>query len=137
MDLMNIAQELITQKLGSKVDSDMIASGIKSLLGGDSGNLDLSSLMAGLGQNGALIAVVGSWLGDGKNESISPSAISDLFGSDNVAGFASKLGMDTDSASSLLADVVPEMVDKSSSGGSLLDSVGGLDNALDMAKKFF
>jgi hypothetical protein len=29
------------------------------------------------------------------------------------------------------------MVDKASSGGSLLDAVGGLGGAMDMAKKFF
>lgn len=137
MDLMSIAQQLISQKLGDSVDSDTITSGLQSLLGGENGDLDIASLVAGMSQNGALLGALGSWLGDGENASIDTNAISDMFGSDKVAGFASKLGLDSDSASSLLADVVPNMVDQSSSGGSLLDSVGGLDGAFDMAKKFF
>jgi hypothetical protein len=35
-----------------------------------------------------------------------------------------------------LKDALPQMIDKSSSGGSLLDNLGGLSGALGMAKKF-
>ncbi len=134
MDMMSIAQQLISQKLGSDVNSDAIAAGLQSLLGGE---LDISTLISSMSSNGALGDILGSWLGDGDNMSIDTNSIKEMFSADQLTGFASKLGLDNDSASSLLADVVPNMVDKSSSGGSLLDSVGGLEGALSMAKKFF
>jgi len=137
MDMMSIAQQLIGEKLGSDVNSDAIANGLQSLLGGESGGLDISSLISSMSGSGALSDVLGSWLGDGENAPIDAGAISEMFSGDQLAGFASKLGLDGDTASSLLADVVPNMVDQSSSGGSLLDSVGGMEGALSMAKKFF
>jgi len=138
MDLMGIAQQLIKQQLGDSVNSDTIQSAIQGLLGdGGNGNLDISSLVSSISQNGGLGDMVSSWLGDGENMPIDSSTITNLFGNDKIADFASKLGVDSDNASSLLSDVVPNMIDQSSSGGSILDSVGGLDGALNLAKKFF
>ncbi len=36
-----------------------------------------------------------------------------------------------------LSEALPAIVDKSSSGGSRLDAIGGIDGALNMAKKLF
>jgi hypothetical protein len=36
-----------------------------------------------------------------------------------------------------LSDALPQMVDKASSDGSLLDSIGGVSGALGMASKLF
>lgn len=137
MDLMSVAQELISQKLGSDIDSDAIAKGLKSLFGDENGGLDMSSIMASLGGSGDLTAALGSWLGSGENMPISAETVSSMFNSDQIAGFASNLGLDAGSATSLLADVIPGMVDASSNEGGLLDSLGGAEGALDMAKKFF
>ena len=138
MDIMSIAQQLISQKLGDSVSADSIQGAIQGLLGdGGNGGLDISSLVSNLSQNGGLGDMVSSWLGDGENMPIDASTISNLFGNDKIADFASKLGVDSNSASSLLSDVVPNMIDQSSSGGNILDSVGGLDGALNLAKKFF
>ena len=137
MDLMNIAQQLISQKLGTNVDTNVIAGALESLLGGENGNLDISSLVSSMGASGALGSTLSSWLGDGENMPIDTNAVSSMFDSEQLSGFASKLGIDTNSASSLLADVIPNIVDKSSSSGSLLDSLGGAEGALSMAKKFF
>ena len=137
MDLMGIAQQLISKQLGDNVSSDTVQNAIQGLLGGGNGGLDISSIVSNMSQNGGMGEMLSSWLGDGENMPIDASTISSIFGNDKIADFASKLGVDSDNASSLLSDVVPNMVDQSSSGGSLLDSVGGLDGALDLAKKFF
>ncbi len=137
MDLMNIAQQLISQKLGDNVDSDAVSNGLQALLGGQNGGLDIGSLVSSMSQNGGLAEVVGSWLGDGDNMPIDSNTVTELFSSDKIGAFASQLGIDSSNASELLADVVPNMVDQSSSGGNLLDSIGGIDGALDFAKKFF
>jgi len=51
--------------------------------------------------------------------------------------FAAKLSIDEESATSLISEVVPNIVDSSSSAGSLLDSIGGIEGAMGMLKKFF
>ncbi len=147
MDLMKIGTQLILSKLGGGASEGGIASALSSLLGGGNsdGGLDLSSLVTGMLKNGGgessnsgggIADIVGSWLGDGSNEAVSGSQIKDMLGGDKISEFASKLGVDEDTAADSLAEAVPQMVDKGSSGGSLLDSVGGLSGAIDLAKKF-
>ncbi|MDX2452120.1 YidB family protein, partial [Desulfosarcina sp.] len=82
-------------------------------------------------------AVAKSWLGDGNNESVSTDQITNMFGSDKISEFAGKLGLSEDEAAGGLSEALPQMVDKASSGGSLLDSMGGLSGALGMAGKLF
>jgi uncharacterized protein YidB (DUF937 family) len=60
-----------------------------------------------------------------------------MFGSSKISEFASTLGLSQEEAAGGLSDAIPQMVDKASSGGSLLDSVGGLSGALGMAGKLF
>lgn len=140
MDLMKLGTELILNKLGGKSSESGISSALSSLLGGNSSNeagLDFSSLVSNmLSKDGGLQDIVGSWLGDGDNEVVSGNQIKDILGGDKIAEFASKLGIDEDSAADSLAEAVPQMVDKGSSGGSLLDAVGGLDGVIGLAKKF-
>jgi len=153
MDLMKLGTQLILSKLGGNASEGGVASALSSLLGGggSDGGLDLSSLVSGMlnkgggesaggesagGSGGGLADVVGSWLGDGDNEAVSGSQIKDMLGEDKITEFAGKLGVDKDTAADSLAEAVPQMVDKGSSGGSLLDSVGGLSGAIDLAKKF-
>jgi uncharacterized protein YidB (DUF937 family) len=143
MDLMKLGTQLILSKLGGNTSESGIASALSSLLGGDGGNnsdggLDLGSLVSGMMKNGGgLENIVSSWLGTGDNETVSGSQIKDILGGDKVAEFASKLGIDEDSAADSLAEAVPQMVDKASPEGSLLDAVGGIDGALNLAKKLF
>ena len=54
-----------------------------------------------------------------------------------ISQAAAELGTDEGSLLNGLSQALPQMIDKSSSGGSLLDAVGGLDGALNMAKKLF
>ncbi len=128
----------------------------KSNLSGEAGtNLDLGSLISALGgltgsgggfnlggllnnlNSGGLGDLVNSWLGDGANANISPEQISDVLGQNNIADFAAKLGLSEQEAAGGLSEALPQMVDKASSGGSLLDSLGGLDGAIDLAGKLF
>lgn len=136
MDLMKLGTELLKNYLGDKVSSDAISGALGNLLGGGSNNLDIGSLMA-LMNNGDLMSMASSWLGDGDNQTISPDQIRNLLGGDKVSNFASDLGVDEDSAVGGLSDMLPKLVDQSSSGGSLLDSVGGVGGALNMAKGLF
>ena len=137
MDIMKIGAQLLASKLGGNANSDQVTDMLGSLLGGNSGSsgLDFSELLNGLQSNG-LENVVQSWLGDGANEDISESQLEGVLGSDKVQEMASQLGTDQGSLLSGLREAIPQMVDQSSSGGNLLDSVGGIGGLASLASKF-
>lgn len=138
MDLMKLGTQLILSKLGGNTSESGIASALSSLLGGgkSDGGLDLGSLVSGmLEKGGGLEGMVSSWLGDGDNDAVSGSQIKDILGGDKISEFAKQVGVDEDTAAASLAEAVPQMVDKGSSGGSLLDAVGGISGAINLAKK--
>lgn len=137
MDLMQIGTQLLKNKLGNSGNSDSIAGALEGLLGGTGGNLDIGSLVSTMMNKGNLQGIVGSWLGDGDNEAISGDQIEEVVGTEKIAEFASQLGVDKGTAAQGLAESIPQMVDKGSSGGSLLDAVGGISGVADIAKKLF
>ena len=138
MDIVKMGAQLLEQNLGLNIDVDQISGALRGLLGGtQDGQVDLAGLAARMMQNGNLSDVIGSWLGDGANKGISADTIIDLLGKHNVSDFASKIGTETGRAAGGLADVIPQMVDKASSGGSLLESFGGTDALVGLAKSFF
>ncbi len=132
MDILKMGADLLAQKMGSAGGGDAMQDAIGNLLSNADGKLDLGSIVAGLQKNG-LGSVAASWLGDGENKEISSNEVKDLFGSATIEQTAQKLNTDEGSVLDSLKDVLPQLLDKSSSGGSLLDSVGGLAG---LAKKF-
>ena len=136
MDLIQLATQLITEKLGLQVDGDTVAGALTSLLGDGSGNIDLAGLASKMASSGNLGSIVDSWLGDGANKGISAADVLGLLGERDVAEFASTVGTDTGSAAAGLADVLPQLMDQASSGGSLLEAAGGLGGLMGAAKSF-
>ncbi len=137
MDLKELASQMVMQKIGAANDQGNAASALDELMG-SSGGFNLNELVGQFtGASGDLAAKAKSWLGDGANESISASQISDALGSDKVEAFARKLGIGAEEASSGLSDILPQLIDKSSRGGQLLDSVGGKEGLFSLASKFF
>ena len=123
------------------LNTDDIANALNSLISNDAGGLDLAALVGGLSQNG-LGAIVGSWLGNGENVSISMDQITDLLGSEKISAFASQLGLSEESAKGALVDSLPQVVDQATSGEStimdeMLAQVGGPQGAMDMLGKMF
>jgi len=59
-----------------------------------------------------------------------------LLGSEQLSAFASQIGTDSGSAAAGLAELLPQLIDKSSAGGSLLEAAGGVDGLLGAAKSF-
>jgi uncharacterized protein YidB (DUF937 family) len=137
MDLLKMGAEMLTQKLGASVGTDTMMSALSGLLGDGKGSIDFAGLASKMMASGDLASMAKSWLGDGANQSISPASLLSMLGENKVADFAGKVGVDTSSAASGLSAVLPTLVDKASSGGSLLDSVGGASGLLGMAKKLF
>ncbi|MEM7359546.1 MAG: YidB family protein [Pseudomonadota bacterium] len=138
MDIMKLATQLLASKLGNSNaggNDDLLQSVIGGLLGG-SGNqgIDLGSLIGNL-QKGGMADIAESWLGDGDNAHISRSQIENMLGSNKIQEAASQLGADQNDLLRGLQEMIPQVVDKSSSGGSLLDAVGGIEGLAGLAGK--
>jgi uncharacterized protein YidB (DUF937 family) len=63
--------------------------------------------------------IISSWIGTGENLPISPEQIREVLGSGQVQQIAEKLGVSSDQASNALAEMLPQVVDKLTPGGSL------------------
>jgi len=138
MDMMEMATQLLASKLGGNAggNNDLVQNVIGSLLGGSGGSgIDLGSLVGNL-KNSGLSDIAESWLGDGDNAHISRSQIESMLGSDKIQNAAQQLGADQNDLLRGLQNMIPQVVDKSSSGGSLLDSVGGIGGLANLAGKF-
>jgi len=119
MDIMKLATQVLASKLGGDAggNSDLVTSVIGKLLGGSSNEgIDLGSIVGNL-QNSGLGNIAESWLGDGDNEGISADQVQSMLGSEKIAEAAQQLGTDQNSLLSGLQDMIPQVVDKSSSGG--------------------
>ncbi len=136
MDIVQTATQLLSERLGIDIDPATLSGALSQLLGDGSGNIDLAGLASKMASSGELGNIVSSWLGDGANASISADSLMGLLGEGRVENFASQIGTDTGTAAEGLADVLPQVMDQASSGGSLLESVGGVGGILGAAKSF-
>jgi uncharacterized protein YidB (DUF937 family) len=144
MDLLKMGGSLIqgnSDDATTGLDIGDIANALNGLISNGEGGLDLAALVGGLSQNG-LGEIVGSWLGNGENASISMDQITDLLGSDKISEFASNLGLSEESAKGALVDALPQVVDQATAGeGGIMDEmlaqVGGPAGAMDMLGKMF
>lgn len=135
MDITKLGADILSDALGTSVDADSLSQALSGLLGSSGGELDLAGLVSKMSADGDLSSIVSSWLGDGENSGVSPDKILSILGNENVTAFAKSLGVDLAAASGGLAAALPQMVDKSSSGGSLLDSLGGVEGVFNAASK--
>jgi uncharacterized protein YidB (DUF937 family) len=138
-DILKIGAEAFQNNTDSSTDGlDLgdISSALAGVMGGSEGKLDLGNLLSGM-QGGGLASMAASWLGDGDNDGISPDQVKELLGQQKINEFSSRLGVDQENALSGLAAALPNVIDKSSSGGSILDSVGGLGGVASLAGKLF
>lgn len=137
MDILKTGATLLIDKLNLDTDPDTVVQSLSGLLGNGDGGPNFGALAAKMASSADFSSLVGSWLGDGANEGISASGIVSLLGQGNVDSFASSLGIDSETAAGGMAEVLPEMMDKSSQGGALLDKLGGAEGLLGAARSFF
>ena len=121
MDLQGIATKKLMEKLGSNTDAGVAGQALKKLIG-EGSEMDLGGMVSQLSV-GSLAGAAKSWLGDGDNDAVSADQLTDALGADKVAGFASQLGIGQGDAAGGLAAMLPELINQSSKGGSLLDLV--------------
>jgi uncharacterized protein YidB (DUF937 family) len=137
MDIIQLGTQLLGNRLsaGGNPNNDSIAAVLNMLIGSGQ-KADIAGMVAQM-QSGGLGSLVASWLGDGENSPISSEQVREAIGNDKIAQAAGQLDTDEESLLKGLSEALPTMVDKSSRGGSLLDAIGGIDGAMNMAKKLF
>lgn len=69
--------------------------------------------------------IISSWIGNGQNQPIAPEHLQQVLGDDAVDRIAQKAGVSSDQVSSLLAQVLPHLVDKATPSGEVPQ--GGID----------
>ncbi|WP_020208047.1 YidB family protein [Gilvimarinus chinensis] len=140
MSLLKMASELFIKQLGGQgggLDLSSVMTGLQQLLPTEGGDLDIPALVQKFtGSGGGLAAMASSWLGDGANQSFSAADVMGLLGQDKVSQFADQVGVDSQTAASGLSDMIPQLIDKASSGGDLLSNMAGPGAASLLGKLF-
>jgi|ERR1019366_7024506 uncharacterized protein YidB (DUF937 family) len=77
-------------------------------------------------ENGGMAAHVGSWVGSGSNMPISGAQLQEILGSGAIGEIAQRLGLSHADASSGLAQVLPQVIDKLTPGGQVPADHGDL-----------
>lgn len=130
-----------------KVDINEASEALKTLLSNNQGQFDLAAVVDKM-RNSGLADLASSWLSDGKNDPVTPGQIKQIIDPEKLKEFASKLNIREIAALNGLSNALPNLIDKSSINGVLnditgtltdignkvLESVGGVDGALEKAK---
>ncbi|CAJ9513049.1 Uncharacterized protein conserved in bacteria [Burkholderia pseudomallei] len=64
-------------------------------------------------------SIIGSWIGTGENQPISPETLQNVLGSDTICALAQKVGIDPQQASGILAQVLPHVVNGATPNGEV------------------
>ncbi len=85
-------------------------------------------------EQGGLGSLVASWVGTGTNLPISAQQLEAVLGCEQVQAIASKLGISPQAVSGHLAELLPQVIDKLTPGGTVPES-GALGNLLGMLRR--
>ena len=120
---------------------DSLAGAVLSNMGGDKGAM-LQIAMDLFKQNGGLEGVLAkfndagfaeqaaSWISKGNNLPISAEQVTEVLGSDSIAGIAEKLNLSPDSISEKIAEYLPQAIDKMTPNGEVDGNSGNLLSAV-------
>jgi len=78
--------------------------------------------------------IVSSWVSSGPNMAVSGDQVQSVLGSDAIKSLAERAGVSPDTASSMLAQVLPGIVDKLTPDGKLPESGSLLEEGLSVLK---
>lgn len=118
---------------GGGAGANAAGGGLASVLGGLLAN---DGQMGGLGglvskfEQAGMGDVVGSWVGTGANQQISPDQVQGALGNDAISGMASKLGINAQTLLPLLASVLPLLINHLTPQGKVPEQ--GVGNQQDL-----
>ena len=111
---MDLTDSLKSAIGGGNKQNDLMSI-IMSLIGGQGGINNLISQFAAKG----LGDVINSWIGTGKNLPISGDQLQSVFGKDKISQLADKVGMDNNTFTSQLSNLLPQVIDNLTPGGKV------------------
>jgi uncharacterized protein YidB (DUF937 family) len=94
-------------------------SGVATSLLGEGGS-GLNALLEKFNKGG-LASLVQSWVSKGKNQPLSEEQAKSVLGADTMKKIAGQLGTSEEAASSKVAGILPQLVDKLTPGGEVPD----------------
>jgi uncharacterized protein YidB (DUF937 family) len=77
-------------------------------------------------QNGGMADEVGSWVGTGQNMPITGNQLQEILGSGSIGQIAQQLGVSHGDASSNLAQILPQIIDRMTPTGQVPDNHGDM-----------
>ncbi len=131
MGLMDQLGQAVGGMMGGQSGQNPLLQAITGLLGKDSGIGGLAGLVQAFQKNG-LGELVNSWVGTGQNLPATPSQIEQGLGSDLLKQLAGKAGLSSGAASSQLAGLLPDLIDKLTPNGKV--EAGGLDQLMKLVQ---
>lgn len=131
MGLMDQLGQAVGGMLGGQGGQNPLLQVVAGLLGKDSSVGGLAGLVQAFQKNG-LGEIVNSWVSTGKNLPVTPSQIEQGLGSDLLNQLAGKVGLSSGAASSQLAGLLPDLVDKLTPNGKI--EAGALDQLLKLVQ---
>jgi uncharacterized protein YidB (DUF937 family) len=117
--------------LGGQGGQNSLLQAVAGLLGKDSSIGGLAGLVQAFQKNG-LGEIVNSWVSTGKNLQVTPNQIEQGLGSDLLSQLAGKAGLSSGAASSQLAGILPDLVDKLTPNGKV--EACGLDQLMKLVQ---
>jgi len=132
---MGLLDNLENQALGNVLggSSNPLATSVLQMIQNQPGGLQG---MVQCFQQKGLGGVVSSWVGTGANSPITADQVHQVLGSDQVKALAAKAGINPDTASAAIAQMLPTIVDKLTPNGSVPDHSSVMDMATSMLKNF-
>ena len=131
MGLMDQLGQAAGGMLGGQGGQNSLLQAVAGLLGKDSSIGGLAGLVQAFQKNG-LGEIVNSWVSTGKNLHVTPNQIEQGLGSDLLSQLAGKAGLSSGAASSQLAGILPDLVDKLTPNGKV--EAGGLDQLMKLVQ---
>jgi uncharacterized protein YidB (DUF937 family) len=115
MGLLDIVGGLIGGQAGGNSQSALVTAALE-LINNQPGGLNglIEKFKAGGAGD-----IIGSWVGTGENQPISPDTLTNVLGSDTVGALASKVGVDPSQVSGILAQVLPHVVNGATPNGEV------------------
>ena len=132
---MSLLDELKQQVVNETGGNTQHAGAVEAAMGLLQSSGGLSGLVQAFQQKG-MGDMVSAWIKTGPNPPISGHQVQQVFGGDQIGQLAAKVGVPPQMASSLLASVLPTLIDKLTPEGQIPQGSGSLlDDGLDFIKK--
>lgn len=115
--------------VGALASNPQLLQAVTSMLGNDGSHGGLGGLI-GKFQQAGLGNVIGSWVGNGQNEPISPDQLHKVLGADAISELAGKLGINMGDTANQLSQLLPALVNHLTPQGQAPQ--GGLGSSSDL-----